>query len=94
MGIRHVVFNTLAASLILRERIANRLGYPKEGTNIGRGYFAHPDQSRTLHHVFLRKHPSQNKWAIVVDDTARGQLRNGVDVEEDLTSDWNDPRPN
>jgi len=94
MGIRYVVFNTLAASLILRERIANRLGYPKEGTDIGSGYHVHPDKSRTLYYTNFRKHPSQNKWAIIVDDIARGHLRGGVDTEEDLTSDWDETRPN
>lgn len=93
MATRYVVFNTLVAAGILRDRISTRLGFPKEGTDIGRGYHAHPDQSRTYHFTNFRKHPSQNKWAVLINDTARAHLRGGVDTEEDLTNDWNENRP-
>lgn len=87
--IRHIVLNTLAEAVILRARIANRLGFPKNGVNIGNGIHASADESRTDFFVNFRKHPRQNRWALFVNDEARPHLRVG-DVEEYLTSDWDE----
>lgn len=90
--IKHVIFNLLAAAVILRDRIANRLGYPKNGSDVGGGIHVSSEDSKTLYYTGFRKHPVQSKWALLVDDVARPHLRAGTDTEEDLTNDWDEPR--
>lgn len=92
MANRHVVLTTLAEAGVLRARIANRLGYPKPGLDIGEGLHVTAAESQTDFYTNFRRHPSLSRWALFVNDIARPHLRVG-DVEEDLTPDWDEQRP-
>lgn len=92
MAFKHVILTTLADAGVLRARVAARLGYPKPGLDIGGGLHVSAAESRTDFYTNFRKHPTLNKWALLVDGPTKPQLRGG-DIEEDLTSDWDEQRP-
>ena len=78
--------------LLLASRLDLDLGYPKPGVNVGDGIHAPPEQSVTLRHVELRKHPAREEWAYPVDVVTESmaasakQPRIGAAVE--LAEDW------
>lgn len=73
------------------------MGFPIDGTDIGGGAHAPPEQSRTLRRVDLRKHPTLDLWALPIDGVdkdarIRPALVAAVKSSSDLTTDW-EPTP-
>jgi len=87
---KHIVYTNLAQAEMMQATIDAALGYPKDGFDYNGGI--HDQSEITAHYIDLRPHPTEQKWAILVDDTVRTFMTNG-ETEETLGNDWVIPRP-
>ena len=66
------------------------MGYPREGVNIGGGVHADAHASRTLSVSSVQKHPTLQKWSVLLPPSAPAAYRAQSVV---LDETWNPPPP-
>lgn len=81
----YIIYNTLAEAQTMQTTIDIGLGYPKDGADYNGGI--HDQTEITNHYAGIRKHPTQNLWAIFIDGNVRNFMTNG-EQEQTLDSSW------
>ena len=85
----YVIYSTLAEAQTIQNKIDVKMGCPIDGIDYNGG--KHDAEEITTHYSEIRKHPSQNLWAVFVDNNADEFLTNG---EQKITLNWPPlPRP-
>jgi hypothetical protein len=85
-----IIVDTLAKAVALRTLLANRLGLPRDGTDIGDGTHVPAAASRTTIATLFRRHPDGSaRWAIMVPPRLAAYL-DATDRASvvTLTGDW------
>jgi hypothetical protein len=82
----YLIFNSESDATSFIARIDTEKGFPMDGTNIGDGIHAPQEESRILHFCGYFKHPTDELYAVKVDDIM-DLLISGEDPVT-LTSDW------
>jgi hypothetical protein len=90
---RAVVFATQAAANGFSAAVDARLGYPKAGVNVGPGVHAPPNESVTVRHGGVTKHPARASWRYTLDAPVQAERGRGLGLpggatEEDLDETW------
>lgn len=87
---KYIIYLNLTQAEMMQAAIDAALGFPKDGQDVSGGI--HDPSEITAHYIDIRPHPTEEKWAILVDDTVRTFMTNG-ESEETLGNDWVIPRP-
>lgn len=68
-----------------RAAVDKRLGYPRDGVNVGGGRHVSPEKGRTLHAVGIREHPDTDAVALEVTDEIEALSTVDEEIEDPET---------
>lgn len=83
-----VVFDNAADAKKFQTAIDADKGYPKQGDAIGKGIHASGEESKTIHHTAIIKHPTLEKYAVQSDDVKPSTITDTKIAPSKLASDW------
>jgi len=75
-----LVFTVLADANVFASSADSRLGYPKNGVDVGGGVHVSTAQGRTFQHAAVVKHPTLSLWRYPWDAVVQGEVGKGLTV--------------
>lgn len=79
----HIVFIDKKNAESLRAEIDAKLGYPKDGVNVGGGIHVSVEQGRTLHAYPIVEHPKLQIYAIQIKGHEELTIEKAVLLDEE-----------